>query len=219
MPAGGAETVWNNGGGEGTGGGFSKVYAKPTWQPANTQGTGRMVPDWAAVADPNTGYDTIVDGQWQVIGGTSAVAPLMAGFLAVVNGARLKSGLPMLNWNVLSSIWSMAGGFYDILSGSNGSYNATIGPDPCTGMGRALPTLFAMLTGTTTVPPPVPTPPPTPTPTPPAPTKLFSLPFPVVRAGQKVTFRSPVNIPKCVMDFVPEATAAVVAGEEVNVED
>ena len=36
-------------------------------------------------------------------------------------------------------------------------YSATIGPDPCTGLGRPLPTLFSSLTGSDTPPPPPPT--------------------------------------------------------------
>lgn len=200
VPMGGSETVWNNGQGEGTGGGFSRKYARPSWQPQNTQGNGRMVPDWAAVADPNTGYNTLVNGQWQVIGGTSAVAPLMAGFLAVINGARLKTGLPMIaQANPL--LWGLASSFFDVASGNNGSYHATTGPDPCSGLGRALPALFAALSGIGQTPP---TPPPTPVPTPPpqaAP--YFVLNFPNVRKGQRVTFTAPTAIPAGPIGFVP----------------
>ena len=46
---------------------------------------GRGLPDVTADADPNTGYNVRVDGEDFVIGGTSAVAPLMAGLVALVN--------------------------------------------------------------------------------------------------------------------------------------
>ena len=66
----------------------------PTWQatakvPAPSGSTGgRGVPDVAGDADPNTGYTVRVDGQTIVIGGTSAVAPLWAGLIAVANAAE-----------------------------------------------------------------------------------------------------------------------------------
>jgi kumamolisin len=43
------------------------------------------VPDVAGNADPATGYRVIVDGKASVIGGTSAVAPLWAGLIALLN--------------------------------------------------------------------------------------------------------------------------------------
>ena len=67
------ETVWNDNpgqtDGEGTGGGYSTIFPTQSWQidaPApptgTTAGTGRMVPDVAADADPNTGYNIYVHG-------------------------------------------------------------------------------------------------------------------------------------------------------------
>lgn len=156
-PPTGPESVWNNGNGEGTGGGFSKVYVRPSWQPVSMQGAGRMVPDLACNADPNTGYLTLINGSWQVIGGTSAVAPLMAGFFAVVNGARLKSGqAPIGIANAI--LWANAGSYFDVVSGNNGTYRASIGPDPCTGLGRPLGTLVSALDGSGQTPPPQPPP-------------------------------------------------------------
>ena len=46
---------------------------------------GRGVPDVAGNADPLTGYQVLVDGESQVIGGTSAVAPLWAALIARCN--------------------------------------------------------------------------------------------------------------------------------------
>ena len=88
-----SEVVWNEtAANEGaTGGGVSTVFALPTWQanasvPHRAPATGgRGVPDVAGDADPTTGYTIRVDGQTMVIGGTSAVAPLWAGLIAVAN--------------------------------------------------------------------------------------------------------------------------------------
>ena len=96
-PGAGVETVWNNtpgqANGEGTGGGYSSHFPVQAWQigarPPPT-GLGRMVPDIAADADPQTGIDIILNGQVQIFGGTSGVAPLYAGLLAAAgHEARL----------------------------------------------------------------------------------------------------------------------------------
>ena len=82
-----SETVWNDGaqGGAG-GGGFSDQFPLPAWQAsANIKppaGGGRGVPDVSGDADPETGYNVLVDGESLVIGGTSAVAPLWSGLIA-----------------------------------------------------------------------------------------------------------------------------------------
>ena len=55
---------------------------------------GRGVPDVAGDADPQTGYTIRVDGRDQTIGGTSAVAPLWAGLIALLNRvARRAAGV------------------------------------------------------------------------------------------------------------------------------
>jgi len=81
------ETVWNNDpgnpSGQGTGGGFSTLFKPmPDWQVGAPNGPGRMVPDVAANADPNTGYNIVLHGEQVTIGGTGAVAPLYAGLFA-----------------------------------------------------------------------------------------------------------------------------------------
>ena len=48
---------------------------------------GRGVPDVAGDADPETGYTILVDGSQQTIGGTSAVAPLWAGLIVLLNAS------------------------------------------------------------------------------------------------------------------------------------
>jgi len=135
-----AEVVWNDNPlatkGEGTGGGYSTVFPPQPWQigaPApptgTTAGTGRMVPDVAGNADPNTGYNIYVHGETLVVGGTSAVAALYAGLFASL-GTRLGFITPAL--------WQNQAAFHDITQGENGYYAATVGPDACTGIGSPI---------------------------------------------------------------------------------
>jgi len=134
------EEVWNElAQNEGaTGGGVSQVFALPTWQgaakvpKAPTGQPGRGVPDVAGDADPSTGYNVEVDGSSTVIGGTSAVAPLWAGLIALINQALPK---PAGFLNPLLYSPGAASAFHDITKGGNGGYNAGAGWDPCTGLG------------------------------------------------------------------------------------
>ena len=134
------EIVWNDNpgktDGQGTGGGYSTLFPVQAFQigapapPAgSTAGKGRMVPDVAADADPNTGYNIFVHGSVTVVGGTSAVAPLYAGLFAAF-GTKLGFVTPAL--------WKNPAAFKDITAGDNGLYNAAPGPDPCTGLGAPI---------------------------------------------------------------------------------
>jgi kumamolisin len=140
------ESVWNElANNEGaTGGGVSDVFPLPSWQAgagvppsANpSHNVGRGVPDVAGDADPNTGYVTLVDGNPDVIGGTSAVAPLWAGLIALINESIGKpAGFinPLLYQNA-----STAADFHDVTSGNNGAYSAGPGWDACTGLGSPI---------------------------------------------------------------------------------
>jgi kumamolisin len=132
-----SEVVWNDGpNGGATGGGVSGVFPLPTWQkgahvpPGPRPGTGRGVPDVAGDADPVTGYRVRVDGVDTVIGGTSAVAPLWAALIALVNQQK---GAPV--GLVQSRLYASAGACRDVTAGNNGSFAAGPGWDPCTGLG------------------------------------------------------------------------------------
>jgi len=135
-----AETAWNElATNEGaTGGGVSQFFPLPDYQanagvPTHSNGyKGRGVPDVAGDADPVTGYNVVVDGQSAVIGGTSAVAPLIAGLLARINQSL---GTPIGFLNPLIYSASVEATFHDITIGDNGGYNAGPGWDPCTGLG------------------------------------------------------------------------------------
>jgi len=143
------EVVWNGGFANpcGTGGGVSDKFDLPDYQAnanvppsANPNGRiGRGVPDVAGDADPETGYQILVGGQQMIIGGTSAVAPLWAGLIALFNQ---KLGKPVGYLNpVLYSLPGNANAFSNItvgnndITGQNGLYQAGAGWDACTGLG------------------------------------------------------------------------------------
>jgi kumamolisin len=136
----GSEQAWNElAANEGaTGGGVSEFFALPTYQqgakvPKAPNGfVGRGVPDVAGDADPASGYDVVVDGQQSVIGGTSAVAPLWAGLLALINQS-LGANAGYINPLLYSA--KVEATFHDVMAGSNGNYSAGSGWDACTGLG------------------------------------------------------------------------------------
>jgi kumamolisin len=89
------------------------------------------VPDVAGDADPATGYQIHVDGKDAVFGGTSAVAPLWAALIALMN-AQLGKPLGFLNATLYAKGKTA---LRDITSGNNGAYQAGVGWDACTGWG------------------------------------------------------------------------------------
>ena len=94
------------------------------------------MPDVAGNADPTTGYQIYSDGQAQVVGGTSAVAPLWAALvsrLAEATGQRFGLIQPALYAGVAPG--ADVSGFNDITSGNNGAYAAGPGWDACSGLG------------------------------------------------------------------------------------
>jgi kumamolisin len=141
-----SETVWNElANNEGaTGGGISDVFPLPSYQngagvppSANpNKNIGRGVPDVTGDADPTTGYVTRVDGNPDVIGGTSAVAPLWAGLIALINQSI---GKPVGFINpLLYQDAGRASDLNDITSGNNGAYSAGPGWDACSGLGSPI---------------------------------------------------------------------------------
>lgn len=140
------ETVWNTFAnfGQATGGGFSKLFARPAWQSKETVpftqrvggGEGRGVPDMAGNANPSTGYLLQVHGKTTAIGGTSAVAPLFAAMMARINqsiGKRAGYINPLIYQSK-----DRETAFVNINSGSNGTYWASNGWDPVSGLGRPI---------------------------------------------------------------------------------
>ena len=127
-----SETVWNEGTNSATGGGFSSIFPLPIYQ-KGLSSKFRGVPDVAGDADPNTGYQVRVDGQDMVIGGTSAVAPLWAGLIALIN-QKLGTPVGFLN-PLLGGSLSGKGVLNDVTNGNNGAFAAGTGWDACTGWG------------------------------------------------------------------------------------
>jgi kumamolisin len=138
-----SEVVWNETpSNEGaTGGGVSNLFPLPSWQanskvPAPSVKTGgRGVPDVTGDADPTTGYTIRVDGETSVIGGTSAVAPLWAGLIAVAN-QQLGTQVGFIQPAIYATKSSSA--FNDITEGNNGAFSAGPGWDACSGLGSPI---------------------------------------------------------------------------------
>jgi kumamolisin len=136
-----SEVAWNDGAGSATGGGVSELYPLPEWQAAanvppsanDDQTLGRGVPDVAGNASPATGYWVRVDGVEASVGGTSAVAPLWAGLVALLN-EHLDDEIGFLN----PRLYMEPEAFLDITRGDNGAYDAAPGWDACTGLGRPI---------------------------------------------------------------------------------
>lgn len=153
-----SESVWNdyvqnNDSWRGaSGGGVSSIFARPSWQTG--QGVNlnqkRQVPDISSAAAEfqYSTYSENVDennvdhgGAWFASAGTSAAAPLNAGFLALTSakGGGTKFG------NINPLIYQIAANdksaFHDVTTGTNSivgnsaAYPATVGFDKATGWG------------------------------------------------------------------------------------
>ncbi|KWV59319.1 hypothetical protein AS156_32170 [Bradyrhizobium macuxiense] len=144
QPAGAAggneEVVWNDGG-SGTGGGVSDVFPVPAYQSGlalppsvNDGAVRRGVPDVAAAAAGTPGYRIVLNGTVTIKDGTSAVAPLWAGLIAIANAGR-QTPLGFVN----SALYSNAALFRQIEHGNNRvggkGYDAGAGWNACTGLG------------------------------------------------------------------------------------
>jgi kumamolisin len=144
------EQVWNQNSADtqdnsfgASGGGISTVFPVPAYQSAaqlpvnvSTQKAGRGVPDVSGNGDPASGYLVRVDGQEFPIGGTSAVAPLWAGLITLVN-QKLGHRSGFIN----PILYANPGALRDVTQGSNRvgaqelGYAAGPGWDACTGLG------------------------------------------------------------------------------------
>ncbi len=125
------ETAWS-----GAGSGCSAFEAKPVFQ-ADPGCARRTVADVSAVGDPRTGvavYDTFQAPGWQVFGGTSVSAPIIASVYAL-------AGNPVSNSYPNAYPYATPSALNDVTSGSNGTCatpylcTATAGYDGPTGLG------------------------------------------------------------------------------------
>ncbi|GAA4086844.1 S53 family peptidase [Streptomyces shaanxiensis] len=122
----------------GAGGGTSRTVAEPYWQKgvvpdalaqANSADGNRVVPDIAAIADPNTGFlvgqtQTLPDGTTQAydeyrIGGTSLAAPVIAAVQALAQEARGGKPLGFANPAIYARYGSKA--YHDVTDDPTGS--------------------------------------------------------------------------------------------------
>jgi kumamolisin len=142
------ETVWSDGtdplecdNAWGSGGGNSSMYARPAWQRANGVNNqysqnDRQVPDVSAVADNLAVY---FQGAWGAVGGTSAAAPIWAAAQALVNEDTIwQMGTFAYSPQLYYEVADKNGGgnaYFDITSGDNLYYPATLGWDFATGLG------------------------------------------------------------------------------------
>jgi Bacterial Ig-like domain (group 3)/Pro-kumamolisin, activation domain len=115
----------------GAGGGTSTVFSKPAYQ-SGVAGSGRLVPDVAMDADPNTGFALTHQGSFGTVGGTSLAAPLFAGLLA---GLLSESDHPAGVGDIHAQLYGASdAAFQDVVLGNNG-FAAGPGYDKVTGLG------------------------------------------------------------------------------------
>ncbi len=148
------ETAWN-----GSGGGYSRYVAEPSYQRVIEATGKRATPDVAFDGDPNTGvevYETSLfnyQGSWQIVGGTSLATPAWAAILAIADQGRALAGkgsldgatqtLPALYALPATDFHTVAGAVH---SGRAGSFNANL----VTGLGSPVgPALIAGLVAST----------------------------------------------------------------------
>ncbi|WP_316522147.1 protease pro-enzyme activation domain-containing protein [Kitasatospora brasiliensis] len=151
-----SESAWST-----AGGGVSTVFAKPSWQTGTgVSGTMRTVPDVSSNADPASGFAIYTAGAWQVYGGTSAAAPLWAGYAAQFNQKAKAAGQPVLG-EASPRLYAVANSsgygssFHDVTTGANQDFSAKAGYDQVTGWGTPVADALttALLGGGTTPPP------------------------------------------------------------------
>ena len=148
----------------GTGGGFSLVDPMPAYQvgvpgieealtaraafgDVDTEWRGRRAcPDIAASADSDTGYLLFFTdpatgvGDWKMVGGTSAAAPMWAAAMALVQQKSQQAGNRCLGF-VTPTLYQLSAShpevFHDVTRGGNLVDAAHVGWDAATGLGSA----------------------------------------------------------------------------------
>ncbi len=141
-----SETTWPE-----SSGGISASYSIPVWQQGISMVTNRgsttmrNVPDVACLADGEI-WLVANNGEQVIVGGTSAAAPLWAGFAALVNQQAAANSQPALGFlnpaiYALGESTNYPAVFHDIAAGNNTNslsptnFFAVPGYDLCTGWG------------------------------------------------------------------------------------
>ncbi|ACU74966.1 peptidase S8 and S53 subtilisin kexin sedolisin [Catenulispora acidiphila DSM 44928] len=130
-----SESAWSSDGGA-AGSGCSAWVDKPAWQ-TDANCPGRMVSDVSADADPNTGPAIYVTDTpdleglpsgWNIVGGTSASSPFIAGVIALAGNPG--------KYNNASAFYAPAAkaGLNDPVGGSTGLWVDCGGDYQCTGV-------------------------------------------------------------------------------------
>lgn len=147
----------------GSGGGFSADFGQSpdaTWQSDVVQAylasgvelpkqelfnaTGRATPDVSALGE---GYQVIVGGRAEAVGGTSASTPAFAGMISLINEARSQAGKGAMGF-LNPFLYKNAKAFTDVTLGNNkigrggqtlaAGWECTTGWDPVTGLGTPI---------------------------------------------------------------------------------
>lgn len=148
----GEEVVWNCGGG-----GFSNVFAQPSFQAAAVNAylsnpaanlpdaskfnaTGRAYPDVAALGGGTNPYCVFDAGSAGGVWGTSASCPVTASVFTQLNNIRFAAGKPSLGW-LNPFIYANTDCFNDVTEGKNNcqpgleGFSAAANWDPASGNG------------------------------------------------------------------------------------
>ncbi|KAL0578129.1 hypothetical protein V5O48_003872 [Marasmius crinis-equi] len=132
-------------------GGFSNVFARPSYQSAavttylnalgNTNAgrfnaAGRGFPD---VAAQGQNVEIVVGGRASLVAGTSCSSPIFASVISLINDRLIAAGRPVLGF-LNPFLYANPGAFFDITTGSNpgcgtNGFPARAGWDPVTGLG------------------------------------------------------------------------------------
>jgi len=144
----GEEAAWNCGGG-----GFSNVFAQPSFQadvvnaylanpasnlPAasNFNATGRAYPDVSALGGQTNPYCVSNGGSLTGVWGTSAACPVVASVFTQLNNLRFAAGKPSLGW-LNPFIYANTDCFNDVKQGQNNCIKGTQGFEAVSGWDAA----------------------------------------------------------------------------------
>ncbi|VDC01711.1 unnamed protein product [Peniophora sp. CBMAI 1063] len=147
-----------------SGGGFSNIFPIPSYQKAdvtsflknhpppftsaqfNNSGKVRAIPDISA---NGANYVIGIDGEFELVFGTSASSPVLGSIITLINDARIAKGKGSLGFlNPLIYNEKFRSAFHDITKGGNQGcgtpgFTSTTGWDPVTGVGT--PNMTALL--------------------------------------------------------------------------